>query len=132
MCMTSQKIRLDKWLWAARFFKTRALAKKAIEGGKVHYDGNKSKPSRMVEVGATITLQQGWDKKTILVAALSEHRRGATEAQQLYAETEASVVMRVELAKQRKMQQTPQMANQGKPTKKQRRCIIQFKTDHNN
>ena len=126
--MTGQSVRLDKWLWAARFFKTRALAKKAIEGGKVHYEGARSKPSRAVELGATLTIRQGWDEKTVKVRALSDQRRGAPEAQRLYEETEESIAKRLKIAEQRKAQQAGQVHQQSKPSKKQRRQIIQFKS----
>jgi ribosome-associated heat shock protein Hsp15 len=73
----SDKVRIDKWLWAARFYKTRGLAKAAIEGGKVQIDGQKSKPSRPVEVGIHMSIRQGLDTKIVEVIAISEHRRGA-------------------------------------------------------
>ena len=126
--MTDANVRLDKWLWAARFFKTRALAKKAIEGGKVHYEGARGKSSRAVELGATLTIRQGWDEKTVLVRALSDQRRGAPEAQLLYEETEQSIATRIQITEQRKMQRVPQAYQQNKPTKKQRRQIVQFKS----
>ena len=88
------KVRIDKWLWAARFYKTRSLAKSALQGGKVHIDGQKSKPSRILEVGVMLTVLQGEDSKTIEVIALSEKRQGAPEAQLLYSETEQSVEQR--------------------------------------
>ncbi|MDB4032699.1 S4 domain-containing protein, partial [Porticoccaceae bacterium] len=71
-----EKVRIDKWLWAARFYKTRSLAKAAIEGGKVHIDGQKSKPSRMLELGLMLHIRQGDTSKTVEVMRLSEHRRG--------------------------------------------------------
>jgi ribosome-associated heat shock protein Hsp15 len=81
--LPTTKVRLDKWLWAARLFKTRSLAKQAIEGGKVHYDGTRSKVSKEVEIGARLTVRQGWDEKELEVSALSVQRRGAAEAQLL-------------------------------------------------
>ncbi|PPS58981.1 hypothetical protein CRX72_27070 [Pantoea sp. BRM17] len=66
--------RLDKWLWAARFYKTRALAREMIEGGKVHYNGQRSKPSKLVESGAELTLRQGNDERTVIVNAISDQR----------------------------------------------------------
>ncbi|HBO37600.1 MAG TPA: heat-shock protein, partial [Pasteurellaceae bacterium] len=69
-------IRLDKWLWAARFYKTRSIAKEMIDGGKVHYNGQRTKPNKTVEVGAMIKLRQGNDEKEIEVIALSDQRRG--------------------------------------------------------
>src|SRR5690554_5027768 len=78
------KPRLDKWLWAARFFKTRALAKAAIEGGKVHYAGERSKPSKEPKIGDEVQVRQGFDQRTVVIRAISVVRRGAPEAQLLY------------------------------------------------
>ncbi|RDH42343.1 ribosome-associated heat shock protein Hsp15 [Zooshikella ganghwensis] len=127
---TSDKLRLDKWLWAARFFKTRALAKAAIEGGKVHYNGSRTKPSREPVVGDTLTIRQGWDDKTVIITALSQQRRGASEAQQLYTETEESIQQREKRALERKANSASQIAPDSRPTKKQRRDIRKLK-DHN-
>ena len=77
MTETQEKVRLDKWLWAARFFKTRSLAKDAIEGGKVHHEGQRDKVSKEIKVGMTLTIKQGFEDKTITIKALSEVRRGA-------------------------------------------------------
>ena len=98
----TEKLRLDKWLWAARFFKTRSLAKAAIEGGKVHLGGQRVKVSREIQVGDELQIRQGWDEKVIVVEALSDKRRGAPEAQGLYKETEESVKKREEAAAARK------------------------------
>lgn len=83
---SSVEVRLDKWLWAARFYKTRALAREMIEGGKVHYNGQRSKPSKIVELNATLTLRQGNDERTVIVKAITEQRRPASEAVALYEE----------------------------------------------
>lgn len=123
----SPKIRLDKWLWAARFYKTRALAKEAIEGGKVHYNGQRSKPGKIVETGGTLTLRLGWQEKIIIIDGLSDKRRGAPEAQALYHETEDSLKRREELAWQRKTMQTAQLPPARRPTKKARRDIRRFR-----
>ncbi|NKB34487.1 MAG: hypothetical protein GKR91_15450 [Pseudomonadales bacterium] len=120
------RVRIDKWLWAARFFKTRAIAKKAIDGGKVNCDGSRPKPSKEIEVGSKIKLRQGFDEKTIIVKALSEQRRGAPAAQLLYEETEASKEQRETQAQQRKAQ-PKHWPTPTKPNKKQRRLIQQFK-----
>lgn len=120
------KIRLDKWLWAARFFKTRALAKSAIEGGKVHYQGVRAKVSKNVELSAHITLRQGLEEKIIVVKALSDQRKGAPEAQLLYEETQASIAKRESNAQLRKAQ-GGQLLSDRRPTKKERRQIIQIK-----
>lgn len=87
-------VRLDKWLWAARFYKTRALAREMIDGGKVHYNGQRGKPSKIVELNAELKLRQGNEERTVIVLALSSQRRGAGEAQQMYQETEASIANR--------------------------------------
>ena len=76
----AEKVRLDKWLWAARFFKSRSLAKAAIEGGKVHLDGQRVKVSKEITVGCELCIRQGWDEKTVVVTQLSEQRRGAPAA----------------------------------------------------
>ena len=97
-----ERLRIDKWLWAARFFKTRSIAKTAIEGGKVHIDGQRVKVSREIGVGDIVMVKQGWDEKEIEVMALSDRRGPASEAQQLYAETERSVARRAKEAEARK------------------------------
>ena len=119
------KVRIDKWLWAARFYKTRSLAKSAIEGGKVQIDGQKSKPSRTLEVGVMVTLRQGEDTKTIEVIALSEQRRGAPEAQLLYSETEQSIELREKKSSERAAFHGSMPASI-RPNKKQRRQIHRF------
>ncbi|MEH6824197.1 MAG: S4 domain-containing protein [Motiliproteus sp.] len=123
----SPKIRLDKWLWAARFFKTRALSKQAIEGGKVHYNGARAKVSKVVEVGALLQIRQGFDEKTVEVLLLSDQRRGAPEALLLYVETEASLAQRAEAVEQRKLARAGQPVDSDRPTKKGRRQIHSFK-----
>jgi len=99
---SSSKIRIDKWLWAARFFKTRSLAKTAIEGGKVQLAGQKVKVSREVAPGDVLRVRQGWDEREVKVIATSEQRRAAPIAQTLYEETEASVERRARAAEARK------------------------------
>ena len=116
------KIRLDKWLWAARLYKTRVLAKTAIDNGKVHVAGQKTKPSRIVEVGEQLRIRRGEDEKTITIIALSEQRRGAPEAQSLYEE---SIAKREKKSAERKAfyDSTPASV---RPNKKQRRQIHRF------
>ena len=118
-------IRLDKWLWAARFYKTRSIAKEMIDGGKVHYNGQRSKPNKTVEVGAIIKLRHGNDEKEIKVTALSAQRRGAPEAQLLYQETEQSVEKREKLKLARKINAMPHPDR--RPNKKERRDLLRFK-----
>ncbi|WP_417661673.1 RNA-binding S4 domain-containing protein [Pseudomonas sp.] len=120
------KVRLDKWLWAARFFKTRALAKAAIEGGKVHHRGERCKPGKEPKVGDELVIRIGFDERTIIVQALSVVRRGAPEAQTLYSETPDSIERREQAAAQRKAGALG-MQTDGRPSKKQRRQIHQFR-----
>jgi len=97
------EVRLDKWLWAARFYKSRAMARAMIEGGKVHYNGQRSKPGKQVEVGALVRLWQGDDEKEVQVLQLAQQRRGASEAQLLYRETEQSERKRQQTAEARRL-----------------------------
>lgn len=123
---TQAPIRLDKWLWAARFYKTRSLAREMIQGGKVHYNQQRCKPSRTVEVGALVSLWQGQERKEVRIEALSEKRGPASVAQTLYAETAKSLAERQLKAEQRKL--APHISpSDRRPDKKQRRQIIQFK-----
>ena len=122
-----KKVRLDKWLWAARFFKTRSLAKQAIEGGKVHYNGARVKVSKEVEVDAELKIRVGWDEKTVIVLLISDQRRGADIAQTLYAETKESRVKRELNADMRKQLKQGQIAPVKRPDKKSRRLIHRFK-----
>jgi ribosome-associated heat shock protein Hsp15 len=121
-----QKVRLDKWLWAARLFKTRSLAKQAIEGGKINCDDQKVKPGKEISAGTVLAVRQGWDERILLVKALSEQRRSAPEAQLLYEETQESVQRREQLAEQRKFQAVMQQP-QSKPNKKDRRLRTDMK-----
>ena len=125
----SDKVRIDKWLWAARFFKTRALAKQAIDGGKVQCNGSRPKPSKEITIGTQIKLRQGFDEKIVVVQGLSEQRRGAPEAQLLYTETKESLEKRELLSAQRKAQ-PKHWPGATKPNKKQRRLIQQFKQNN--
>lgn len=122
----SEQVRIDKWLWAARFFKTRGLAKKAIEGGKVHYNGGRVKTSKNVEIGALLKVPQGWDTLEVEVLELSDQRRGAPEAQTLYRETEQSVARREREAENRRLANQSMMAPRQRPDKKDRRVIHRF------
>ena len=124
-----QRMRIDKWLWAARFFKTRSLAKQAIDGGKVHCNGEHCKSSREIEVGVTLQIRQGWDEKTVVVKALSEQRQGAPQAALLYEETPESVAQRERLAAERRAQNAGFEPTTGRPTKQDRRRITRFKRD---
>lgn len=125
------KLRLDKWLWAARFFKTRALAKAAIEGGKVQCQGERCKPSKEIRVGDRLQVRQGFDVRDVDVLVLSEQRRGAPEAQTLYAETADSLGRREAAAAQRKALGASGLISEHRPTKKQRRQIHRFRDERN-
>lgn len=120
-------IRLDKWLWAARFYKTRALAREMIDGGKVHYNGQRGKPSKIVELNAELKLRQGNEERTVIVLALTSQRRGASEAQQMYQETEASIANREKMALARKMNALTMPHPDRRPDKKERRDLMKFK-----
>ncbi|NVH50319.1 ribosome-associated heat shock protein Hsp15 [Photobacterium damselae subsp. damselae] len=124
-------VRLDKWLWAARFYKTRSIARSMIEGGKVQYNGQRSKPSKIVEVGAEIKLRQGNDDKTVTIEKISAARRGASEAQILYQETDSSIEQRERNAQLRKLNALGSPSPEKRPDKKQRRDIIKFKNVNN-
>jgi ribosome-associated heat shock protein Hsp15 len=121
------KVRLDKWLWAARFFKTRSLAKAAIDGGKVHLAGQRVKVSKEIAVGDTLQIRQGLDEKVIQVEQLSDQRRGAPEAQLLYEETADSIAKREEQALARKAAGGMIDRPAHRPNKQQRRQIHRFK-----
>ncbi len=120
------KIRIDKWLWAARFFKTRSLAKQAIDGGKIHCDGQRVKPSKEAMVGLTLTIRQDWDEKTVVIKALSDQRRGAPEAALLYEETEDSKALREKRSAERKAGLGSYIISDHRPNKKERRHIHRF------
>ena len=122
--------RLDKWLWAARFFKTRGLAHEAIEGGRVRLDGERVKPSREVRVGDVLTLQINSLEWVVSVLKLSERRGPASEARELYAESEASQAARQQAIEQRRLASEPGSSIRGRPSKKDLRLIHRF-TDAN-
>ncbi|MFC2552307.1 MAG: ribosome-associated heat shock protein Hsp15 [Rodentibacter sp.] len=125
--MDKKEVRLDKWLWAARFYKTRSIAKAMIEGGKVHYNGQRAKVSKIVDVGAVLKLRQGNEEKEVEVLALSDQRRGTPEAQLLYRETEQSVKKREETAWARKNNMLSMPHPDRRPNKKERRDLLKFK-----
>jgi len=123
----STSTRLDKWLWAARFYKTRAIAKQMIDGGKVFYNGQRSKSGKPVSIGDTIKIRQGFDEREVIISALADKRRDATFAQTLYKETEKSINTREKNALARKQGILLSPASDTKPDKKQRRQLRQFK-----
>lgn len=122
-----ETLRLDKWLWAARFYKTRALAREMVDGGKVHYNGHRCKPSKIVELGASIKLRQGDDELTVEVMALSATRQNATIAQSLYQETAESLARREKMREARKLGALTMPHPHRRPDKKERRTLLQFK-----
>ncbi len=126
MSSENNSVRLDKWLWAARFYKTRSIARNMVDGGKVHYNGQRSKPSKIVELGAVIALRQGNEEKTVVIERISDQRRGAPEAQTLYRETSESIAKREDNALKRKLH-AHNPSPERRPDKKQRRDIIKFK-----
>lgn len=119
------KLRLDKWLWAARFFRTRSQASAAVEGGKVHLNGQRVKPARELRVGdaLSITAAEPWE---VTVRALSERRGPAPEARRLYEETQASLAAREAARETRRLIAEPAAERQGRPTKRDRRQLGRF------
>ena len=124
---STEGVRRDKWLWAARFYKTRAVAREMIEGGKVHYNGQRSKPSKVVELNAQLTLRQGNDERTVVVKGITEQRRPATEAVSLYEETAESIEKREKVALARKLNALTMPHPDRRPDKKERRDLMRFK-----
>lgn len=124
---SSEGVRLDKWLWAARFYKTRALAREMVEGGKVHYNGQRTRPSKTVEEGALLVLQQGNDRREVIVKSVSDQRRPASEAVLLYEETAQSIEKREKLAQARKLNALSMPNPERRPDKKERRDLMKFK-----
>ena len=126
----SDKIRLDKWLWAARFYKTRTIAKEAIEGGKVHINGQRCKPGKEPKEGDIIKLRAGWDERIVIIRTLSDKRQKAELAQQLYEETAESIKTREAAAAQRKVMKDSLAKPVQRPDKKQRREILKHKANY--
>ena len=121
-----QKCRLDKWLWAARFFKTRSLATTAIDTGKVHVDGDRAKPAKEVHLGQVIHIRNRDFEIEVDVQALSNIRRGAPEAALLYKETQASITKRENAKATGEGQFAQRDRGMGRPTKRQQRDIKKF------
>lgn len=123
----SERMRLDKWLWAARFFKTRQLAIEAINGGKVHVNGQRAKPGKDIGVGARLSITKEPYRWEITVAALQTQRRPAAEAALLYTETEESQVKRQEEVARRREERELGIPTESRPNKRERRLIHRFK-----
>jgi ribosome-associated heat shock protein Hsp15 len=124
-----KRLRIDKWLWAARFYKTRSLAADAVEGGKVQINGERVKPAKVLKAGDTLAIRNGHFAWQITVLALSERRGSATEATKLYSESEQSKKEREEKSALLKIERQSNPFPGGRPTKKQRRQIIRFIRD---
>lgn len=122
----AQAMRIDKWLWAARFFKTRSLAAQAVDGGRVRINDQRVKPAKDVRIGDQVTIHIGELEWVVAVRGLSPQRRSAPEAQTLYEEREESKSRRAEVVAQRKARIDPFRTEGGRPTKKDRRAIRRF------
>ncbi len=120
------KVRVDKWLWAARFFKTRSLASKAVNGGHVRLGDSRIKPSRIVQVGDRLQIKRGVEEFTVDILALSSRRGPATVARTLYQETDESIACREADREQRRLVRAPAARPEGRPDKRDRRKIRQF------
>ncbi len=125
----SDSARVDKWLWAARFFKTRALARDAVKGGKVRIDGHRVKPGRNLKQGDRLTIRRGEEEYLVTVQDLSDRRVSATLAQEKCAEDPASKARREAAAEQRRLDFKARADRQRRPDKRQRRQIIRFTRD---
>ena len=122
-------MRLDKWLWAARFFKTRSLAQQAVAGGRVQLNGERTKPAHEVKLGNMVVVRVGDWRWEVKVIALSDRRGPAEEARKLYQETEASRAERERRSDLRRWGAEPAATLKGRPTKKDRRLIDEFTSD---
>ena len=118
-----ERLRVDKWLWAARFYKTRSIAKAAIEGGKVHLDGQRVKVSREITIGERLAIKQGWEEKEVIVNSLSDQRGPAPVAQMLYEETPESAQRREREAQARKAAGGAMARPVQKPGKHERKAL---------
>ena len=123
---TNESIRIDKWLWAARFFKTRSLAADAVTGGKIDVNGARAKPSRIMRLGDKLSIRRGPYESTIVVKGLAKLRGPASEAQLLYEETEESIRRRELTSAQLKLERPPEFHSPGRPSKKDRRAVLRF------
>ena len=122
----SESIRIDKWLWAARFFKTRSLAADAVTGGKIDVNGARAKPSRIMRLGDRLNIRRGPYESTVVVKGLAKLRGPASEAQLLYEETEESIRRRELTSAQLKLERPPEFHSPGRPSKKDRRAVLRF------
>lgn len=123
-------MRIDKWLWVARFYKTRSKAKEAVVGGKVHVNGERSKAARDVHIGDKLEISRGPDKEVIHITQLSERRGNATAAQALYEETVESIDRRLAATAERRMARAGLSAPRIKPSKTARKTLRDLKQNH--
>lgn len=125
----TEKVRIDKWLWAARFFKTRGKARTAITGGKVHLNGARVKAGRVLSLGDSLRIQRGDEEYNVEISLLSDRRGPAVEAQKMYLEEEESRLKREAAAQDRALQRAARAQRERRPDKKQRRTLIRFRRD---
>jgi ribosome-associated heat shock protein Hsp15 len=123
---TREPIRIDKWLWAARFFKTRSLAAEAVTGGKIEVNGARAKPSRIMRLGDKLNIRRGLYEWTVVVKGLTKLRGPAAGAQVLYEETEESIRKREATSAQLKFERPLEFNIAGRPSKKDRRAVLRF------
>ncbi len=121
--------RIDKWLWAARFFKTRSLATEAVDGGRVEINGHRIKPAKEVKLGDSVEVSLGHETRSVIVRGIAERRGPASVAQQLYEETPESIAKRQEASALRRLRVEPADERQGRPTKRERRSYDRWRGD---
>lgn len=121
------RVRIDKWLWAARFFKTRTLASEAVDGGRVQLNGVRVKPAKDVRVGDRVEVTIGDMRWELIVQALAQRRGPAPEARKLYVETDDSQRQRLRAMEERRLQVEPSLGMQGRPTKRDRRSLDRYR-----
>lgn len=122
----TEKIRIDKWLWAARFYKTRSMASQAVAGGRVHVNGARVKPARIVQCGEKLKIRRGEEEFIVTVLGVSDKRRPAKEARLLYEETKESITAREHAREERRLLATDYLQPTRRPTKRERRQIVDF------
>ncbi len=124
-----ETVRLDKWLWAARFFKSRTIAVSAIDVGRVHVNGDRAKPARLIKVGDKLLVQREQDRVELIVKGITEQRKSAPLARLLYEETPQSIDLRVQMAESRRLFAEPSRGIYGRPTKRDRRSLDRFRSE---
>ena len=129
MAEPSDAVRLDRWLWAARFFKSRAQAKKAVEAGHVELNGRRTKPAKETAPGDLLSIRRGFAKRLVVVKAVAEQRRNAAFAQTLYEETEESICAREAEAADRRLQRAGLSVPDRKPDRRARQALKRLKQD---